>query len=73
MSKDVKPESPADDLKIVCTVRVVDPNQPGAKELHDGQVEIVARHIRRIALERRKRRLPARTRDLRVMRFLEGV
>jgi hypothetical protein len=38
MSKDAKSKSKAKELKIVGKVRVIDRN-PGAKELHDGQVE----------------------------------
>ena len=55
MSKDARPKSKAKDLEIVGKVRVIDRN-PRAKELHDGQVEVLARLIRRIALERRKRK-----------------
>lgn len=53
MSKDAEPKRQVDDLKIVGKVRVVTRN-PRAKELHDGQVEVLARLIRRIALDRRK-------------------
>lgn len=53
MSKDAKPQGKAKDLKIVGKVRVIDRN-PRAKELHDGQVKVLARLIRRIALEKRK-------------------